>query len=142
MIVGILLTLTALFSMKLFSNHSKLDKIFAILLGMTGITAFFGAALRRATIMEYALIIAAVLGVIYLIVNVVRAIKNKAGKTKIAVYALCTAAVLCSMVLFGSRMITSAVTASGAEAYDNSVDFGIGGRWITIDRENILAWLG
>jgi len=45
-------------------------------------------------------------------------------------------AVLCSLVLFGNRMITSAVTAVGAEAYDNSVDFGIKGQWITIDREN------
>lgn len=135
-IIGIVMFLTALLSTRFSSNNTKLGKLFAILLGADGLTVFFGAVLRRATIMEYALIIAVVIGVIYLIVSIVKVIKHKVGKIQIGVSVVCMVTVLCSLVLFGNRMITSAVTAVGAEAYDNSVDFGISGQWITIDRED------
>ena len=135
-VLGTLLILTAFLNMKHSLRDSKGEKLLELFLGVDGVVIFFGAILRRAKIMEYALIVAVVFGIIYLVISIVRAVKGKVGNKQIGASVLCMAVVLCGLVFWGNRMITSAIISVGAEAYDNSVDFGVSGQWITIDREN------
>lgn len=129
---GLLTIAVGVLGVVLRQTEAKSGKVFAVLFTITGVAAFFGSTQRRAKMMQFALMAAVVVGAIYLIATLVRAIRRKLGKVEIVTSVLCVVVIAACLGVFGNRMITNVVTSSGAEAYDNSIDFGVTGQWITI----------
>ena len=141
-IAGILITAAGVLNFIINGKSSKLNLIFSALFSVAGIVSFFGSVMRRATVMQIALLAAALVGTIYLIIALIRAIRTRASKVQLIASLLCAIVIVSSIGVSGRRMITNVITASGAEAYDNSVDFGVSGQWITIkgsDGDDIRA---